>query len=301
MDKLLKIGTRDSELAIWQSKKVQELLHSLGVDSELVFIKSEGDIDLATPLYALGVQGVFTKSLDIALITKKIDIAVHSYKDVPTTLANGTCIAAVLERDDPRDLLIYKSQKPSEAPYLLATSSVRRTAQWLHKYPQHSIEPIRGNVNTRIQKLHLEKKWDATILSKSGVDRIGLSVPNAEPLDWMLPAPAQGTIVVTCRIEDENIKELASHFHHKPSAICTKIEKDFLRILQGGCSTPIAAYAKWNNDKIYFQGNVLSTDGKQKAEVEIYFHENVVQNAAEIAVEKIKQNGAWEILTQLKS
>lgn len=161
----IRIGTRDSQLALWQAKKVQQLLESQHYTTELVPVKSVGDLDLVTPLYAMGVQGVFTKTLDAYLLSDKIDIAVHSMKDVPTQLATGLEKAAVLPRAEVHDVLILQSDKwhkdqqgiwkknDSQTPFIIATGSVRRRAQWLNRYPDSQIDNLRGNVQTRLQKL----------------------------------------------------------------------------------------------------------------------------------------------------
>src|SRR5690349_15085756 len=154
MQKVLRIGTRDSQLAVWQATLVQGLLKEAGVQSELVYMKSEGDIDTVTPLYALGVTGVFTKTLDAALLSKRIDIAVHSMKDVPVQLAQGIRQTAVLKRASYKDILVHRNGSEFLNDFnsngIIATSSIRRIAQWLNRYPNHSIENLRGNVNTRL-------------------------------------------------------------------------------------------------------------------------------------------------------
>src|SRR6476660_527934 len=156
MRKAIRIGTRESQLAVWQATTVKQLLESEGFPAELVYIKSEGDVDLKTPLYEMGVQGIFTRSLDIALLNNKIDAAVHSMKDVPTQLPTGVKQSAVLKRGPVNDLLVFKNNSTMDEYYSLkkdgdfvvATSSIRRKAQWLNKYPTHQIENLRGNVNT---------------------------------------------------------------------------------------------------------------------------------------------------------
>lgn len=292
MGKVIRIGTRESQLAVWQATLVQQLLLQHNFPSELVYIKSEGDIDLQTPLYEMGVQGIFTKSLDIALLNNVIDIAVHSMKDVPTQLAAGITQAAVLERASYKDLLVYKgaafenmsselsvvsenSQNESlcspltthHAPLTIATSSIRRKAQWLNRFPHHTIENLRGNVNTRLKKL-ADNAWHGAIFAAAGLERIGLRPENSVELDWMLPAPAQGAIMVVCRDNDEFAIEACNYFNHSNTALCTKIERDFLRTLLGGCSTPISALAAIENDNIIFKGNILSVDGKEKVDIE---------------------------------
>lgn len=267
----LRIGTRDSQLAIWQATLVKNQLQNHQVPSELIFIKSEGDIDLATPLYEIGVQGIFTKTLDAALLNKRIDIAVHSMKDVPTQLAKGIATAAVLPRANYKDIFVYKEDSSflndEQSSATIATSSVRRIAQWLYKYPSHTIENLRGNVNTRLQKVN-NNNWQGAIFAAAGLERIDLRPKNAINLDWMLPAPAQGAIVVVCRDEDNDIKEKCTPLHDETTFLCTKIERDFLRTLQGGCSTPIGALAQIADDTFTFKGNLFSMNGKEKHEIE---------------------------------
>ena|SRR6185312_14143987 len=282
MKKRVKIGTRESELATWQATHVQKLLKENGVDSELIFIKSEGDINTVTPLYELGVQGIFTKTLDAALLNKRIDIAVHSMKDVPTQPATGIRQAAVLKRASYKDILVFKGDRkliekelndlqPSTfnlepTSFTIATSSIRRKAQWLHRYPNDTIESLRGNVNTRLRKLQ-ENDWNGVIFAAAGLERIGLRPENSIDLDWMLPAPAQGAITVSCRNDDDFSFNASQLLNDESTFICTKIERDFLRALLGGCSTPISALAVIENGTIIFKGNICSTDGKKKFEI----------------------------------
>jgi hydroxymethylbilane synthase len=285
MQKLIRIGTRESQLAVWQATRVQQLMTDHGFASELVFIQSEGDVDLYTPLYEIGVQGIFTRSLDTALLQKRIDIAVHSMKDVPTLPALGIRQAAVLPRANPMDLLVYngdgavileqlnnyKQQPNFPAPnFSIATSSIRRKAQWLNRYPSHLIENLRGNVNTRLRKLS-ESHWNGAIFASAGLERIDLRPSNSIELDWMLPAPAQGVIMVVCREEDLFVFDACRLLNDEKVALCTKIERDFLRTLQGGCSTPIGALAEIEDDELYFRGNILTPDGRRKAGIEKIF------------------------------
>ncbi len=276
MNKVLRIGTRDSQLAVWQATLVQQQLQQSGVDSELVYIKSDGDLDLVTPLYEIGVQGIFTKTLDAALLSKRIDIAVHSMKDVPTQPAQGIVQAAVLKRASYKDLLVFRengrltignreSVMRNTAGLTIATSSIRRKAQWLHRYPDHHIESLRGNVNTRLRKV-AESQWDGAIFAAAGLERIGLRPASSVTIDWMLPAPAQGAIMVVCREAEQEILNACASLNDAPTALCAKIERDFLRALFGGCATPVSALATWKDDTILFQGNILSPDGKEKLE-----------------------------------
>lgn len=288
MNKILRIGTRDSQLAVWQATLVQEQLQQQGIAAELVYMKSDGDIDLVTPLYEIGVQGIFTKTLDAALLSNRIDIAVHSMKDVPTVLAKGIQQAAVLKRASYKDILVTRDApglisealgwidgqwiaNPENHPVVndtsltIATSSIRRKAQWLNRYPGHRFDNLRGNVNTRLRKV-AESNWHGAIFAAAGVERIGLRPVNSIELDWMLPAPAQGAIMVVCRTDDENAYRCCSLLNDPRTALCTQVERDFLKTLLGGCATPISALAEWNDENIVFRGNILSVDGKEKLE-----------------------------------
>jgi hydroxymethylbilane synthase len=313
MNEVLRIGTRDSQLAVWQARLIQQLLQQWGLTSELVYIKSEGDIDLVTPLYEIGVQGIFTKTLDAALLNNKIDIAVHSMKDVPTQLAKGIMQAAVLPRASCKDLFIFKDREIIDRWQLIgnnirplldnkgiiATSSTRRKAQWLNRYPHHQIENLRGNINTRLHKLQ-ESKWDGAIFASAGVERINLRPENSIELDWMLPAPAQGAIMIVCREEDIRTKNICVALNDTATALCTRMERDFLRTLSGGCSTPISALAEMKNNKISFRGNILSLDGKEKVEVEMTVTTDAI-NTGILAAEELLNKGAKSIVETIRN
>lgn len=309
MGQIIRIGTRESELAVWQATQVKNLLAENGYEAELVYIKSEGDIDLTTPLYEMGVQGVFTRSLDSALLNNKIDIAVHSMKDVPTQLPKGIIQAAVLKRGPVKDLLVWKGEWsmlngewsiPGKAALQIATSSIRRKAQWLHKFPSSQIHNLRGNVNTRLRKLK-EENWDAAIFAAAGLERINLRPENSIDLDWMLPAPAQGAIMVVCREEDSYALDACIHFNDADTTFCTKIERDFLRALMGGCSTPISAYAEMKEDEIHFIGNILSLDGTKKAEYETTVPVWEASDLGEFAAEEILNTGGQAIADEIRN
>ena len=324
MTKPLRIGTRDSQLAVWQATLVQQELCQRGVDAELVYIKSDGDIDLVTPLYELGVQGIFTKTLDAALLSNRIDIAVHSMKDVPTQLAKGLQQAAVLPRASYKDILVYKGDKnalydtlgfvdgkwsavnekntlPTHySPLTIATSSVRRKAQWLNRYPHHVLDNLRGNVNTRLRKLE-ESDWNGAIFAGAGLERIELRPENSIDLDWMLPAPSQGAIMIACRENDTASFEAVYPLNDAHTAICTRIEKDFLRVLMGGCTTPISALAVINNDQLLFRGNILSLDGKEKAEIESEVPLSKAEGLGERSARTLLENGGQKIIESIRN
>jgi hydroxymethylbilane synthase len=299
----IRIGTRESQLAVWQAMQVKSLLSEYGFPAELVYIKSEGDIDLKTPLYEMGVQGIFTRSLDSALLNHKIDIAVHSMKDVPTQLPPGIIQSAVLPRGPVNDLLVLKNGHDflNEESYVanIATSSLRRKAQWLNKYPNHRIHNLRGNVNTRLRKLS-EENWNAAIFAQAGLERIDLRPENSQVIDWMLPAPAQGAIMVVCRNEDNYTLDACRNFNDESTALCTKIERDFLRTLLGGCSTPISALAVIKKDSVHFRGNILSLDGHKKTSIEKKIAVDNAANFGKIAAEELLINGGKEIAEEIR-
>ncbi len=257
------IGTRDSELALWQAKTVQKQLKENGVDSVLHPVKSSGDLNLEVPLYEMGITGIFTKSLDIALIKGEIDLAVHSMKDVPTQLPKTIVQAAVLKRANPYDILIHKGLDFLKEKGHIATGSLRRKAQWLHRYPNHEVSNLRGNVNTRLQKLE-DNDWNAAIFAAAGLERIQLTPEKNEILDWMIPAPAQGTMLVVCKEDKLEVLNASKLLNHQETNICVSIERSFLRTLEGGCTAPIGALAQVKNDEVHFEGVLLSLDGKQR-------------------------------------
>ncbi|KAI9437772.1 hydroxymethylbilane synthase [Russula earlei] len=314
MDKIIRIGTRESQLAVWQATLVQQQLSQHGFASELVYIKSDGDIDLVTPLYEIGVQGVFTKTLDAALLSNRIDIAVHSMKDVPTQLAKGIVQAAVLPRASYKDILVYKGELSAindqlsasndhpplgDRSFTIATSSIRRRAQWLHRYPHHHIDNLRGNVNTRLRKVE-ESNWNGAIFAAAGLERIGLRPANAIELDWMLPAPAQGAIMIVCNESDVFAKEACALLNDATTALCAKMERDFLRTLLGGCSTPISALAEVKDNIVYFKGNIYSIDGREKAETEKQTHTADIDAGTHAALE-VLENGGRSIVETIRN
>lgn len=304
MDKIIRIGTRESQLALWQAHQVNDLLNAQGYKTTLVPIKSEGDIDLVTPLYEIGVQGIFTKSLDLALLNNRIDIAVHSFKDVPTQLPQQIVQAAVLKRGPVKDLLVYKNDTAflDQPGYVanIATSSVRRKAQWLRKYPQHQLHNLRGNVNTRLQKLAAEN-WDGAIFAVAGLERINVRPSNSIDLDWMLPAPAQGAVVTVCREDDTFCREACATFNHAETALATAIEREFLRTLMGGCTTPISAYAHIDHNTVHFSGELCSLDGSRFFSISREMPVTQAQHLGQSAAEEIMAQGGAEVVAEIRN
>jgi hydroxymethylbilane synthase len=223
-------------------------------------------------------------------------------KDVPTRLAEGVRLAAVLKRGPVHDLLVYKGDQGflKKADAAIATSSIRRTAQWLHKYPTHQIYNLRGNVNTRLRKL-AEEPWDAAIFAEAGLERIGLRPEKSVVLDWMLPAPAQGAIVVCCREEDEQSFAFCQPLNDPDTALCTQIERDFLRTLLGGCSTPISALAEIEDGDVYFSGQLLSLDGRQNVTIEKILPVEIATGIGRTAAEELLERGGREIAESIRA
>ncbi|WP_395065588.1 hydroxymethylbilane synthase [Flavobacterium sp.] len=301
-EKTIRIGTRDSELALWQAHTVQKQLNDLGYKTEIIAVKSQGDILLDKPLYELGITGIFTKTLDIAMINGQVDIAVHSMKDVPTALPIGIVQAAVLERANILDILVHKGNLDFlEYNGTIATGSLRRQAMWWNKYPNHKVVDLRGNVNTRMQKLQ-DNDWSGAVFAAAGLERINLKPDNYINLDWMIPAPAQGAMLVVAMDEDEFTLDALSQLNHIETEICTYIERQFLKTLEGGCTAPIGAIATYNEkeDTINFKGVLLSIDGKQKLEIEKLVDISEWKKLGFNAAQEILNNGGSELMIEIK-
>lgn len=298
----IRIGTRDSQLATWQASHVADLLQQQGYQTELVPVKSEGDLDLITPLYAMGVQGVFSRNLDAALLNGRIDLAVHSMKDVPTQLAQGLAQAAVLPRATEVDLMLYKGSLEfldPDFPAVIATGSIRRRAQWLKRFPSHRIENLRGNVNTRLAKLEASN-WHGALFAAAGLKRIDLLPTAHVELDWMVPAPAQGAILVCCRESDTQMILACQGINDSVSARCVKEERDFLKTLEGGCSTPISASAQLHHGQMRFRGNICLPDGSHSLDVSLEAPEADASGIGIRAAQNLLEAGAGQMVQRIR-
>jgi hydroxymethylbilane synthase len=301
VNRTIKIGTRDSELARWQANQVKDRLADHGYQSELVLIKSEGDLDLSTPLYELGVTGIFTKTLDIALLSGKIDIAVHSLKDVPTQLPKGIVQTAVLPRASAHDLLVVGMAGFNDREHnTIATGSLRRKAQWLHRYPEDTVVGLRGNVNTRLKKLD-DSNWNGAVFARAGLERIGLLPDRSIELDWMIPAPAQGAMAVVARQNDAFSRECTTLLNDTDTELCTRIERVFLRELEGGCSAPIGALAVKDQDTIVFKGVLLSLDGRERIFIERSYPVGEAELAGKQCAADILGRGGSALMEQIRN
>ena len=298
----IKIGTRNSPLAMWQAREVARNLQNLNYTTDIVPVLATGDKNLTQPLYKLGITGIFTKDLDLALLNNEIDIAVHSLKDIPTELPENIEIIAVLERDYPQDVLVRKkdAQNLELHDLKIATSSLRRRAFWSKEFPDTQFSDIRGNVQTRLNKLE-ENDFDATMFSLAAIERMGLDV-HYEHLPIMISAPAQGVVAICGRSDNAEIKEIFSDINHKPTQICVEIERNFLNTLEGGCTAPIGAFAEINErNEVRFIGRLCSLDGKNCIETDEIFEWNEHENFGKTLAQKVLENGGRELMHQIKS
>ncbi|WP_185853394.1 hydroxymethylbilane synthase [Blattabacterium cuenoti] len=305
MKKIIRVGTRNSPLAVFQARKVQKLLKKEGYFSHLFQIKSEGDLIQNVPIHTLKNVGVFTRKLTQFMLSGKIDIAIHSLKDVPINLPKGIILSAYLKRGSFFDSLVYKGSNDflynPKIHALIATGSIRRGAFWKNRYPHHSLIDLRGNINTRLKKLQ-KNPWKGSIFAKVGLDRLGIlnnfKSFNCKVLDWMIPSPGQGVIVVSTLEKNDNINCLIKKLDDQETRLSANIERQFLKTLGGGCISPIGAHAIVKNQIIYFTGILLSLDGMHKIK-KTKIGTNYDMIGFQCAEEILKEGGR-EILEEIK-
>ena len=301
--RIIRIGTRASQLALWQANLVKSQLENLGYQAQIIEITSTGDEVLDKPLHQIGGFGLFTKTLDNAMLRGEIDIAVHSLKDVPTDLHEKIAQAAVLERANISDVLVLKNNTDffkNQESAIIATGSLRRTAQWLHKYPKHTITDLRGNVNTRLQKL-IDNNWNGAIFAAAGLERINLLPENHVMLDWMIPAPAQGAIMITALKADTDTLEICAQINHKDTEMAVAVERQFMKTLEGGCTAPIGGNAKITGGTIYFKGILIAIDGSEKVEVEKSVPLSDWNSLGKICAQEVLNKGGKKLMESIKA
>lgn len=309
----LRIGSRGSQLALWQAERAKATLCAAHADLtvEIIVIKSQGDKKQEQSIAALGSIGVFTRELELALQEKHIDIAVHSLKDLPTESPGDLHIAAVLPRDDPRDALIAPvlagldvedsqlafSMLPRSAT--IGTSSLRRRAELLRRRPDLRVIEVRGNVPTRLEKL-ASGHPEAIVLSYAGLQRLQLSPPGCVLLqpEFMLPAPAQGTIALQTRRDDAAVSERVKTVNHQETKLTTSTERILLRDLEGGCRIPLGALATLQEDTITLRTRILMSDGSALLEHSAQAPLEAHQRLAHEVAEHLRQKGAARMLEQ---
>jgi hydroxymethylbilane synthase len=268
----LRIGTRGSELALWQANHIRERLAAVhGVEAQLVRIRTSGDHFQSASVAQIGAergaQGVFIKELEDALLAGTVDLAVHSMKDVPTATPHGLAFPAVTKREDPRDCFISRdgrTLKELPAGSRIGTSSLRRQAQLRHHRADLEVVDLRGNVDTRLKKV-AAGEFDAIILAVAGLTRLGVSGRISEilPAEWMLPAIGQGALGIETLIEDRETSELVAALNDAATYACVSAERSLLRELEGGCQVPLGAWARLENGQLRIEACLLSPDGQQ--------------------------------------
>jgi hydroxymethylbilane synthase len=306
----LRVGTRGSALALWQTERVRQLLSDAGHATERVEIRTTGDMVQDVPLARIGSAALFTRQIDEALLAGRTDLGVHSLKDLPTVLPEGVAVAAVSERADPSDALVGRGPiRWSEVPRhaTVATSSLRRKAQLLHARPDLRVSDLRGNVDTRLRKLDSAQGWSAILLAAAGLLRLGLGDRIGErlPSEVMLPAPGQGALAVTARADDlRAIGAARAAVHHRPSALAVSAERAFLRRMEGGCQVPVAALAVLADDTLRLHGRVIALDGSRLAEghESARIHEaSDAERLGTALAERLIREGAAEILAEVRA
>lgn len=304
----LRIGSRGSRLALWQANHVKDRLEAAypGLVVEITVLRTTGDRITDVPLAKIGDKGLFTKELDRAILDGQVDAAVHSLKDVPTRLVDGLALGAVLTREDPSDVLLPGPGRPATLAEMpegarIGTSSLRRRAQLLHLRPDLVVVDLRGNLDTRFQRL-AEGHLDAAILAWAGVHRLGREAAIGDRLEapeW-LPAVAQGALGIAIRDDDDETRDLIGVLHDEASAAVTTAERAFLRRLEGGCQIPIGALATLEGDQLRLQGLVAALEGTP------LLRDEMTGSAAEAAelgralADKLIEQGADEILRSVR-
>ena len=304
---IIRIGTRTSELALRQARMVQAALSARGLESELVTYKTVGDKRLDEPLSSIGGKGLFTKELETGLLKRKIDLAVHSLKDLPTESPAGLLVAAVLEREDPRDALVVNGRILAESLDDLppcsrvGTSSLRRRAQLLSARPDLEVAELRGNVPTRLKKVD-EGRVHAAILAAAGLHRLGARQHIKSYLDapaW-LPAAGQGAIAVQTRADDDTIRGLAEAMNDAPTMRAVRAERAFLAALEGGCQVPIGALAIQADDKAMLHGMIADIDGRRVVRGSIELDPDDPELSGIRLANQLRGEGASDILEGLR-
>lgn len=309
-DQKLRIGSRGSELALWQTNWVKDTLLGLfpGLSVEITIIKTTGDKILDAPLAKIGDKGLFTKELEHAILEDRVDLAVHSLKDVPTAIPEGLSLAAISEREDVHDVFVahptsgIASVANLPTGSTIATGSLRRKSQLLHWRPDFNIVDIRGNVNTRMQKLEASD-WSGMILAKAGMVRLGWDhrISDILPFDRMLPAVGQGALAIETRSDDKPTRQYVEALHHRPTEIATTAERSLLRALEGGCQIPIGALGRVENGTLSLEAVVGSLDGKKIIRRSISGAQDEANALGIKLAEQLLQAGARKILDSIRS
>ncbi len=303
--KTIRIATRKSALALWQAEYVKQQLefHHAGIRVELVKMTSKGDRILDAPLAKIGGKGLFVKELETALLENRADIAVHSMKDVPMAFPDGLRLGVICPREDPRDAFVsqhYQSLSLLPEGSVVGTSSLRRQCQLLSLRPDLTVKFLRGNVNTRLEKLD-NGHYDAIILAAAGLIRLGMKDRICSYLSTQesLPAAGQGAVGIELRDNDQETLQLIAPLHHQDTAICVEAERAMNRHLNGGCQVPIGGFAELENNKLHLRGLVGQPDGSLIIRAEATCPVNQNKAAGIEVADALLSQGAYKILAEL--
>ena len=301
----LVIGTRGSQLALWQAEWVKAQLKQIAPDLSVVLhrIQTSGDKIQDVPLAKVGGKGLFVKEIEEALLRKEIDLAVHSMKDLPAVLPDGLRIICVPRREDPRDALLTGGEKNLKTLLVgarVGTSSLRRQSQLLHARPDLQIEMLRGNVDTRLRKLQ-EKHYDAIVLAASGLKRLGWDehITECLPIDVCLPAIGQGALGIEGREDDDFVRTLVEKLEHQETRLTVTAERSLLKRLEGGCQVPIAGHAVLADERLTLDGLVVSLDGKRYVRYSMSGPMSEAESIGTTVAEKLLSQGAQPILQEI--
>lgn len=310
MNKPLRIGTRGSQLALWQARAVAMRLEAFGIDAELVLIKTSGDRLQSAPMSEVGTKRLFVKEIEDALLAGEVDAAVHSAKDMPAELPDGLTIAATLPREDPRDAFVLPANESADdvaaalaaRPELrIGTSSIRRTAQLRPRFPAATFLPIRGNVDTRLRKLD-GGEYDALVLAAAGLRRLGVGdriSATISPHDCV-PAPGQGIVAIEIRADDEDSRKTMRRTHDGAAAAALDAERMVVVALGGGCQLPLGALATVNGPDMEVQAAVCSPEGERVIRAHAHGQMSDAASLGERVAEQLIREGAQEILNAVR-
>jgi hydroxymethylbilane synthase len=304
-DRPLIVATRESALALWQANHVRDRLMALhpGLQVELLGMTTQGDRILDVTLNKIGGKGLFVKELEQALQDGRADLAVHSLKDVPMVLPDGFALAAIGEREDPRDAFVssqYRQLSALPPGAVVGTSSLRRESQLRARYPHLDIQPLRGNVNTRLRKLD-EGQYAAIILAAAGLKRLGFADRIAALLEpeQSLPAAGQGALGIETRAGREDLQSLLAPLHHPETAACVRAEREVSRQLGGSCQVPLGAYAVIRDGALFLRGFVASADGKTLLQAETKGGTDAPEALGRQLAQSLREQGADRIIAAL--
>jgi hydroxymethylbilane synthase len=303
----IKIGTRASKLALWQAHYVADLLKQSGMDSEIVLIDTKGDQVMEVSIAKIGSKGVFTQELEEQLLDGRIDIAVHSAKDMPSILPDGLALVAFTQREQAHDVLVSRkggiSLSNTNAPLLLGTSSTRRVASLKHFYPHVQTVDVRGNLQTRIRKME-EGLCDALVLAYAGVYRMGYGelVVADLALDEFTPAVGQGSVAIelATRLDQSLQQAIIAACNHLETEVCLRAERAYLRVLEGGCSIPVFALAQLSKGILQINGGIVSLDGKERISLEVFGPMEQAEELGEQLAREVLDAGGKKILADIK-